>query len=79
MPLWECGTVAVFSAGDGSFLQWDAEADEPWTLWSDFAGAVRDLLTDLWEDEADDSHRADVARLLLPEGDVAAALIPEER
>lgn len=79
VPLWTCGTVTVFSAADGSFVQWDAEEEEPWTIWPDFAGAVRDLLTDLWEDESDDEERAEVARLLLPDGDVAAALVPEER
>lgn len=79
VPLWTCGTVTVFSAADGSFLQWDAEEDEPWTIWPDFASAVRSLLTDLWEDEIDDADRVDVARLLLSEGERAAALVPEER
>ncbi|MBY0687918.1 hypothetical protein [Microbacterium marinilacus] len=79
VPLWTCGTVAVFSAADGSFLQWDAEEDGPWAVWPDFAGAVRDLLTDLWEDDADDGDRAVIARLLLPEHEIAAALVPEER
>lgn len=79
VPLWECGTVTVFSAADGTFLQWDAEEDAPWTTWPNFAGAVRDLLTDLWEDEADDQARAVIARLLLPEDQVEAALVPKER
>lgn len=79
VPLWTCGTASVFSASDGSFLQWSAEEDEPWTVWPDFVGAVRDLLTDLWEDEADDEDRAAIARLLLPEADVARALVPDER
>jgi hypothetical protein len=79
VPLWTCGTVTVFSAANGSFLQWDAEEDEPWTVWPDFVGAVRDLLTDLWEDEAEDEDRAAIARLLLPEDDVSTALMPEER
>ncbi|MFJ2619325.1 hypothetical protein [Glutamicibacter sp. NPDC087344] len=79
VPLWECGSVAVFSAGDGSFLQWDAEEDEPWIRWPDFPHAVRDLLTDLWEDETMDVQRAEIARLLLPAGEVEAALIPLER
>jgi hypothetical protein len=79
VPLWTCGTVTVFSAGNGSFVQWDAEEDEPWKTWPDFAGAVRDLLTDLWEDEVGDDDRAAIARLLLPEREIDAALIPEER
>jgi len=40
---------------------------------------VRSLLTDLWEDEADDEHRSEIARLLLPEDETVAALLPEER
>ncbi|MFI8595641.1 hypothetical protein ACIGCK_14570 [Microbacterium sp. NPDC078428] len=79
VPLWTCGTVSVFSAADGSFLEWDAEEDEPWTIWPDFARAVRSLLTDLWEDETDDEDRAAIARLLLPEDQTPAALTPEER
>lgn len=79
VPLWTCGTTTVFSAADGTFLEWDAEEDEPWTLWPEFAGVVRSLLTDLWEDEIDDADRAEVARLLLPAENVAAALVPEER
>lgn len=79
VPLWTCGTVTVFSAEDGSFLQWDAEEDEPWAVWPDFAGPVRDLLTDLWEDETSDDDRAAIARLLLPEREISAALIPEQR
>lgn len=79
VPLWTCGTVAVFSAGDGSFLQWDAEENEPWAVWPNFAGAVRCLLTDLWEDDANDQDLAAIARLLLPRGDIDAVLTPEER
>lgn len=79
VPLWTCGTETVFSAADGSFLQWDAEEDEPWTVWPDFAGAVRDLLTNLWEYDADDEHRSEIARQLLPEDSVGLALTPEER
>lgn len=79
LPLWTCGTVTVFSAGDGSFVQWDAEADEPWRIWPDFAGAARHLLTDLWEDEVDDGDRADIARLLVSEDEIDAALVPEDR
>lgn len=79
VPLWTCGTVVVLSAADGSFLQWDAEEDAPWTAWPDFAGVVRDLLTDLWEDEIDDEDRAEVARLLLPEDEIYAAMTPEDR
>lgn len=47
-------------------------------VWPEFASAVRDLLTDLREDEADDQDRAVIARLLLPEDQVEAALAPEE-
>ncbi|MFF0503780.1 hypothetical protein ACFYUH_09300 [Streptomyces fimicarius] len=79
VPLWTRGTVTVFSAADGSFLAWDAEEDEPWTFWPDFAAAVRSLLTDLWEGEHDEEQRIEVARLLLPEDGIAAALVPEER
>lgn len=79
VPLWTCGTVTVFSAADGTFLEWDAEEAEPWTVWSDFAEAVRELLTDLWEDEVSDQDRAAIARLLLPAGDIAAALTPVQR
>lgn len=79
VPLWTRGTVTVLSAGDGTFLEWDAEEGEPWTVWPDFACVVRSLMTDLWEDEADEQDRAEVARLLLPEGLVAEALVPQER
>ncbi|MCK8475860.1 hypothetical protein [Microbacterium aurugineum] len=79
VPLWTCGTVTVFSADDGSFLEWDAEEDEPWTVWSDFAAVVRSLLTDLYEDEVSDAVRTEVARLLLPGDEVEAALTPEAR
>lgn len=79
VPLWTCGTTTVFSAGDGSFVEWDAEEDEPWSTWPDFEAAVRYLLTDLWEDEAADDERAEVAGLLLPADRVAAALVPEDR
>lgn len=79
LPLWTSGTVSVFSAADGTFLEWDAEESEPWTVWPEFASVVRSLLTDLWEDEADEKDRAEVARLLLAEHEVAAALAQEER
>lgn len=79
VPLWTCGTTTVFSAADGTFLRWDAAENEPWETWPDFAGAVRHLLTDLWEDEENDDARAEVAHLLLPGGGAAAALVPEER
>ena len=79
VPLWENGPVAVFSAGDGTFLEWSAEAAEPWTQWPDFRACVRSLLTDLWEDEDSDADRQAVARLLLPEDQVADALVLEER
>ncbi|MFC5289463.1 hypothetical protein ACFPM7_20620 [Actinokineospora guangxiensis] len=79
VPLWTCGTATVFSAGDGSFLHWDAEEDQPWRAWPTFAGPARHLLTDLWEDETDDAERVAVARLLLPAEQIAAALVPEDR
>lgn len=79
VPLWTCGTTTVFSATDGSFLEWDAEESEPWTVWPDFASAVRSLLTDLWEDEVDEAARAEAAHLLLPTEEADVALVPEER
>ncbi len=79
VPLWTCGTVTVFSAADGSFLEWDAEKSKPWTIWPDFTHTVRALLTDLWEDEVNDHDRAAVARLLLPEHEITAALTPLTR
>ncbi|WP_235737887.1 hypothetical protein [Nocardioides alcanivorans] len=81
VPLWtSSATVTVFSAADGSFLEWSAEDDEqPWQSWPDFASAVRHLLTDLYENMVSDEHRHEVAALLLPEDQIAAAMVPEER
>lgn len=80
LPLWTSGTVVAFADPDGSFTVRDAEVpDEVWERYDDFAGLVRWLLTDLWEDDADDGDRRDVAEALLPADQVAAALVPEER
>ncbi|MBK0420327.1 hypothetical protein JD276_14940 [Leucobacter sp. CSA1] len=81
VPLWmSSATETVFSAGNGSFELWSAEDDaEPWERWPDFVGAVRYLLTDLWEFEVTDEQRREVAALLLPPDRIAAALVPEER
>lgn len=79
VPLWACGTTTVFSAGDGTFLEWDAEEDHPWMTFPDFPAAVRSLLTDLYEDEVDDDDLRAVAELLLPADQVEDALRPEDR
>lgn len=81
VPLWTSSTtVTVFSAADGSFLEWSAEDDEePWESWPDFASTVRYLLTDLYEHMVPDEHRRELAALLLPKEHVAAALVPEQR
>lgn len=79
VPLWVCGTTVALSAGDGTFLEWDAEEDRPWRTFADFAELVRSLLTDLYEDEADDRDRREIARMLLPRTKVRRALRPERR
>lgn len=81
VPLWMPGaTTTVFSAGDGGLELWSAEDDDrPWERWPDLAGAVRHLLTDLWEAEIPDEDRREIAVLLLPAGQVAEALVPEQR
>lgn len=78
VPLWSCGTTHAF-AGQGRFLVWSAESDEPYAVFGTFAELVRDLLTDLDEDEEDDDERSRIAHLLLPPDDAAAALVPLER
>lgn len=78
VPLWSCGTEHAF-AGRGRYLIWGPESDEPSAVFASFAELVRDLLTDLWEDEEDDDERARLARLLLPRDEAAAALVPLER
>lgn len=79
LPLWSCGTTTVFSAPDTTFLAWDAEEDAPFARWPDFAGAAQGLLADLWEDETSDDELEAVARLLLPDEQVAAVLTVLER
>jgi len=81
LPLWASGsdTEIVFSLPDGTFCQWSADADEEWERWANFGDVVRYLLTDLYEDEVSDEEREQVAALLLPRSEVAAALVPEER
>ncbi|MEU3273043.1 hypothetical protein ABZ639_19555 [Saccharomonospora sp. NPDC006951] len=79
VPLWTCGTTTVFSAEDGTFLEWDAEEDQPWRTFPEFPAAVRSLLTDLYEDEVDDDDLRAVAELLLPADQVDDALRPEDR
>lgn len=78
VPLWSCGTTHAF-AGQNRYLIWNPESDEPDAVFDDFAGLVRNLLTDLYEDEEDDEERSRLAHLLLAEVDVAAVLVPEER
>ena len=80
VPLWQSGTNVIFSTDDGGLLLWNAEVDEPWDQWPDFVGAVRYVLTDLWEDERADEELVEVAALLLSdEADRAAALELEQR
>lgn len=81
VPLWmTSATTTVFSAADGTFVQWNAEdEDGPWEQWPDFASTVRFLLTDLYEGMVSDTELHEVASLLLPADQVAAALVPEER
>ncbi|MFD1717106.1 hypothetical protein [Georgenia deserti] len=50
-----------------------------WLLFDTFGGLVRDLLTDLYEDDEDDEERSRIAHLLLPAADATAALIPAKR
>ena len=79
VPLWVCGTTAVLSAEDGTFLEWDAEEDRPWRAFADFSALVRSLLTDLYEDDVDERDRLEIARMLLPRMKVRRALRPEQR
>lgn len=78
VPLWSCGIEHAF-AGRDRYLIWDPESDEPRAVFETFAQLVRELLTDLWEDEEDDEERARIAHLLLPPDEAAAALVPLER
>ncbi|RRQ29228.1 hypothetical protein DK926_04930 [Rhodococcus sp. Eu-32] len=80
VPLWTLSaTVTVFSASDGTFLEWSAEDEEPWTIWPDFAAVVRHLLTNLYEASASEQHRQEIAALLLPERQAVGSLMPEQR
>ncbi len=81
LPLWASGsaTEIVCSLPDGTFSQWSADADEEWERWAGFGGAIRYLLTDLYEDEVNEEDREQVAALLLPRNEVTEALIPEDR
>ena len=79
VPLWGCGTTVALSAGDATFLEWDAEEERPWRTFADFTELVRSLLTDLYEDEVDDRDRREIARMLLPRAKVRRALRPEQR
>jgi len=78
VPLWSCGTTHAF-AGQDRFVMWSAESDEPYAVFDSFAELVRDLLTDLYEDEEDDDERSRIAHLLLSPNDAASALVPFER
>lgn len=78
VPLWSRDTTHAF-AGPGRFIVWSAESDEPYAVFDTFAELVRDLLTDLYEDEEDDDERSRIAHMLLPPDDAAAALVPLER
>lgn len=78
VPLWSCGTQHAF-AGQGRYLIWRPESDEPDAVFATFAELVRELLTDLWEDEEDEGERSRVAHLLLPHDEAIAALAPRER
>lgn len=46
VPLRSCGTTHAF-ADQNRYLIWNPESDEPDAVFDDFAGLVRDLLTDL--------------------------------
>ena len=78
VPLWSCDTTHAFAARD-RFLIWSAECEEPYAVFDTFAELVRDLLTDLYEDEEDDDERSRIAHLLLPQDDAVASLVPLER
>lgn len=78
VPLWSCDITHAF-AGQGRFLILSPESDEPHEIFETFAGLVRNLLTELYEDEEDDGERSRIAHLLLPANDAVSALIPEER
>lgn len=78
VPLWACDTTHAF-AGRGRYLLLAPEADEALSVFADFADLVRDLLTDLYEDEEDEAERERVAHLLLPAEEAEAALVPKER
>ena len=78
VPLWSCDTTHAF-AGRGRYLMWSAESDEPYEVFDTFAELVRDLLTDLFEDDEDDDERSRIAHMLLPPDDAVAALVPLER
>ncbi|MCT2587468.1 hypothetical protein [Actinophytocola gossypii] len=78
-PLWACGTTTAFACDDGTFLEWDAEEDEPWRTFPDFEGLVRSLLTDLYEDEEPEAARQEIARALLPGRPTDRVLRPEDR
>jgi hypothetical protein len=79
VPLWSCDMTTTFSAGDGTFVRWSAEMDEPRETFPDFTATVRSLLTDLWEDDVADRDRRAIAKLLLPRPQVREALRPEKR
>lgn len=78
VPLWLCGTEHAF-AGRGRYLIWGPESDEPTAVFTTFSGLVRELLTDLWEDEEAEDERTRIAHLLLPSDEAASALVPLER
>lgn len=80
LPLWQSSaTSTVFALPDGSFEEWNAEAEERFERWADWPALVRFVLTDLYEAEAEEDERAEVAALLLPEPLRAAALVLEPR
>lgn len=79
VPIWGHGTSVTGTCGDGSFEIWDAESEERQEHYPDLTALVRAVLTDLYEDEATDLARREVAELLLPPADVEAALVPEDR
>lgn len=78
VPLWASGTAHAF-AGQGRFVIWDAESSEPDEVFDSFTELVRNLLTDLYEDEEDEAEISHIAHLLLPADEAAAALELEER
>ncbi|MFT4279641.1 hypothetical protein [Microbacterium sp.] len=83
VPLWSSGAMVTMVGPDGSLARWSVElSDESLRTYTDLADAVRNLLTDLWELDEDDTgadDRRSIAEALLPRDAVPGALTPIER